>query len=75
MTPAERALLLDVAKRMDESPYLDRLIAAVEAEAVTVVKSDETALEYDCAICPHQPQGSVECLVEFCPPECKETKP
>ena len=33
MTPAERALLLAVARRVPGSSYLDRLIAAVEAEA------------------------------------------
>jgi hypothetical protein len=70
-------LLLAVAEAIKElSPglYLAPLIAAVEAEAVLPNKSDETALAYDCAICSHQPPGSVECLVEFCPPECKETK-
>jgi DnaJ-class molecular chaperone len=39
MTPAERALLLAVAKRVPGSSYLDRLIAAVEAEAAPPVNS------------------------------------
>jgi hypothetical protein len=54
--------------------FQDARDRAEKAEAdLSAVEEEAAPPAYYCAICPHQPPGSVECLVEFCPPECKET--